>query len=90
MDKKQTKIMWIGIIVFVLMGLFPPYEVIRKVDQAGRIIEGPIKYEFFLSPPGDIDFTRLIIQWVIVSVLTVGAIYSTRESSDKNRPDVQS
>ena len=89
MNKKQTKILWIGIIVFVLMGLFPPYEVTRIVDQAGKTIEGPIKYEFFLSPPCDISFTRLIIQWIIVSVLTAGAIYSTKETSDKNRQDVQ-
>jgi len=90
MNKKQTKILWIGIIVFVLMGLFPPYEVIRKVDQIGRTIEGPIKYEFFLSAPGDIDFTRLIIQWIIVSVLTVGAVYSTKETSDKYKQNAQS
>ncbi len=83
MNKKQTKMLWIGIIVFVLMGLFPPYEVTRMVNQAGKTIEGPIKYEFFFSPPGDISFTRLIIQWITVSVLTAGAIYSTRKTSDK-------
>jgi hypothetical protein len=79
MNKKQKIVLGAGIILIVLMGLFPPYEVVRKVDQVGRTIEGPIKYGFLLSPPGDIDIVRLAIQWVIILALTIGTIYSTKD-----------
>ena len=69
MNKKQKIIMWIGITIFVLMGLFPPYE-----------YESETSYGLLIDPDGysELDFIRLAIQWIIVSVLTVGAIYSTK------------
>ena len=61
------------------MGLFPPYnyEALYKGKQ--------VSYGFLFLPPSysDLDFARLKIQWVIVSVLTAGAIYSAKESKEK-------
>jgi len=73
MNKKQKIIMWFGITIFVLMGLFPP--------QSARW--GDVYYDFLLSTDtSDLALAHLTIQWIIVSVLTVGAIYSTKGSKN--------
>lgn len=92
MNKKQKKILWIGIIIIALMGMFPPYNYEVGFGFGGK---KHVSYDFFLSPPyhssAELDFARLTIQWIIVSVLTAGAIYSTKESKDKTnvRPEKQ-
>lgn len=62
MNKTQLKVLWVGIGIFVLMGLFPP-------TTRG--------YNFFLEK-GDISFSRLSIQWAIVAAITAGFIYSLK------------
>lgn len=87
MNKKQKIILWIGIIIIVLMGLFPPYE--RAIILPSFGPDDPsvrISYGFLFEPPildVKIDFARLAIQWIIVSVLTAGAIYTTKDQKDK-------
>ena len=62
MSKAQLKVLWVGIGIFVLMGLFPP-------TTRG--------YNFFLEK-GDISLSRLFIQWAIVAAITAGFIYSLK------------
>ena len=66
--------MWIGMTIFILMGLFPPQR-----DYWGKLC-----YDFLLfTDPSDLALTHLTIQWIIVSALTIGAIYSIKESKEK-------
>jgi len=62
MNKTQLKVLWVGIGIIVLMGLFPP-------TTRG--------YNFVLER-GDISLSRLLIQWVIVAAITAGFIYSLK------------
>lgn len=74
MNKKQKIIMWVGISIFVLMGLFPP-------NSSSRF--GDVSYDFLLSTdPPDLALAHLTIQWIIVFVLTAGAIYSIKGSKN--------
>ena len=67
--------MWIGIAVIILMGLFPPH----------RSLYGKVSYEFLLfTDPSDIALIHLVIQWIIVFILTIGAIFSIKGSKEKN------
>lgn len=90
MNKKQEKCVWIGLIIFVLMCLFPPwihfYMVGGNHDPVDRIIGEPIYtcigYGFLFSPPPDVtsaDMTRLIPQLLIVVVITVWLVYLRRD-----------
>jgi hypothetical protein len=71
MGKSRLKILWIGIIIFVLMGLFPPKE---SHTPAGSYADG---YGFIFTVD-NIDFNRLFVQWAIVAVVTGGLIYSLK------------
>ena len=81
MNRKQRKCLWIGIAVFVLMGLFPPCY------GPGR---GESAYTFLFLPliEGDtywrIDMHRLCVQWAIVAVLT-GRLLLTFHEKKKTR-----
>jgi len=55
-------VLWIGIIIFVLMGIFPP----TATRQGRRYPYAPIVYE------------KLIIQWILVVVVTGGLLYSIK------------
>ena len=71
MSKTQLKILWIGMVIFVLMGLFPPKE---YNTPEGSHADG---YGFIFTVD-NIDFSRLIVQWAIVAVVTGGLIYSIK------------
>ncbi|GAG30297.1 unnamed protein product [marine sediment metagenome] len=62
MNKTQLKVLWVGIGIFVLMGLFPP-------TTRG--------YNFVLNR-GDISLSRLLIQWAIIAAIMAGFIYSLK------------
>jgi hypothetical protein len=84
MNKKQKICLWIGIIVFVLMGLFPPAE--KPIDHYFRTIYGmQMEYRFLLHASGPIILSNLIVQWFIVSIITGGLIYSFKDKSAEGR-----
>jgi len=75
MNKAQLFIMWIGIALIVLMGLFPP---LAATIHGGIEFKG---YGFVLSRHGTgvhIYFARLLIQWFIVGIVTVGVIVTLK------------
>jgi hypothetical protein len=91
MNGKQQVALWAGITLLVVMSLFPPWAEI--VNLEGRRIERPAGYTSIFEPPQPtseseawrrwtsmrIDFSRLLIQWVIVTVVTGGAIITLRD-----------
>jgi hypothetical protein len=70
MNRKQIKCLWIGIVVFIIMGLFPPFR-----WTSG----GFLGYRFLLYPLGHIDISRLFVQWVIVAAITGGLLLTLQE-----------
>ena len=88
-------VMWLGILVFVLMGLFPPwlytYNATIRSPVYGSFLTGSQKiagYYFLFAPPDpagesghgiSLDITRLFVQWVIVIALTGGLIYTIKD-----------
>lgn len=79
MRLRQVVVMWLGIIVVVVMGLFPPWRVNAvdfSVSEGYGFIWHPPEYR---SPDGyrsgmQIDLTRLVVQWVMVASVTGGMI----------------
>ena len=67
MNRTQLIIMWVGIAILVLMGLFPPGT------RGG--------YDFILEARS-VSLSRLIIEWSIVIMLTGGLIYSLKIDPD--------
>ena len=91
MNVKQKVCIWIGIVAFVMMGIFPPW--VYRVDIIRGQVEASAGYSFLASPPEPkepwnwssrrttvrIDFTRLLIQWTMVMVLLGGLVLTLRE-----------
>ena len=74
LNKRQKLALLIGLGVFALMGLFPPFtwtvEPIRsrRTGTKGRPYTA-CEYRF-LAQDGDIGFHRLVTQWVVVAAVT--------------------
>ncbi|MHC4075741.1 MAG: hypothetical protein ACYSRZ_04930 [Planctomycetota bacterium] len=96
MNKTQLLVMWVGIAIVVLMGIFPPWVVI---DETNPFYVG---YSFMFLPPdagtwlskhrhfkpkeyvGVIDFTRLLTQWLMVAVIVGGLIITFKDKKPKD------
>jgi hypothetical protein len=83
----------IGIVVSVLMGLFPPW--VHRLDVKAVHVAQPGSYQLLFNPPVGksslwsvhVDFPRLILQLAIVWGI-VGAIhYFTKEKDSGNPPE---
>jgi len=98
MNKKQKTVLWTGIAVIVLMGIFPPTR--RGYEPGGPIPPGirpppgtpsrPIYvipahygYTFLLTAKvSEIGFDKLFLQWAMVAVVTGGLIYAFKDQKD--------
>lgn len=91
MNRKQKTVLWLGIIAFVLMGLFPPW--FYSINVQGLKSRRNTGYKSILSAPeaigegrfqeligANIDFSRLAVQWAMVAVITGGFIVSLKNS----------
>ena len=86
--------MCLGIIVFVLMGLFPPCMLISPagdyVKYGYRFVSNQFKAGYYgdvrdgLIWESRIDASRLFVQWAAVAVITGGLIYTFREKTKDN------
>lgn len=80
MNKTQLIVLWIGIGLIVLMGLFPPWvmSVQGAIDQQG--------YGFILNPPEEychVNTPRLYVQWIMVAVIA-GGLFVTLKDKKKD------
>ena len=83
----------IGIVVSVLMGLFPPW--VKRLDVQAVHVAQPASYQFLFNPPAvqnsfwsaHIDFPRLILQLAIVWGI-VAAIHFFAKGKDSGNPPV--
>ena len=77
--KKQISCLWIGISVIVLMGIFPP-----ALQQHSIYNNRYVKYSFILYANGPIVLRHLIVQWIVVTAITGGLIYTFRDNKLKD------
>jgi len=98
LNKIQRWILIVGLVIFVLMGLYPPWKAMTSANTANRQ-ETPYRYGLITKPPirmtggefaGQIatrlDTTRLTVQWLILAVATGGAIFLTKDPPKKEDP----
>jgi len=91
LNDKQRKIVIVGVVLFVLMGLFPPWTYTLDAPSVHR--EKPAGYALIISPPGPekhapaygvrIDISRLIVQWLVLAAATGLGVYMTRTQDKK-------
>ena len=79
-------ILWLGIIVLVLMCIFPPWNRVRCLPSSNIKALVPVGYYPLMCPPEggvEIAFSRLFLQLFVVSVITGGLIYTFRDKKSK-------
>jgi hypothetical protein len=93
LNSKQRNILVVGIVLFILAGVVPPWKYTNKLK--GGYSEKPAGYSLIFLPPSPeeedfrfgvkIDWGRLAIQW---TVLVVGIGFCTL-IFNKGLPDAQ-
>lgn len=88
MNQKQLIAMWCGIIVIVLMGLFPPWHVKTLAGLESQQSHG---FAFILLPPRVerdihpmINIPQLLIQYFVVGLITTGYIITLNYKKPKD------
>ena len=92
MNLKQKITLLLGIIIIVLMGIYPPWGQYAASSETGRIKLRPLGYSFFTTPSGsergaDIDYTRLAFQWIMVAISTGGFLLMLKDKKKLQRGD---
>jgi polyferredoxin len=93
MNKKQKKVIWIGLIIFILMGLFPPwiddvecFNPSSEPSHSGGTVFVTRSYGFLFIPPRGmafVDLTRLLVQWLLVIAVTAWMVYLKGDQKHK-------
>jgi len=86
LNVKQRIIAIVGVVLFVLMGLIPPWT--YTFDARSIHSEKPAGYALIISPPVPekdglafgvkIDISQLIIQWLVLAAVTGLGVFITR------------
>lgn len=91
-NAKQLKMFQIGLLVAVLMGIFPPWVDNFSIDLNGTNMhsQGSAGYGFILNPPTaaawhtiSLDFGRLCIQWLVVGLAVGAGVLNFKEPNTK-------
>jgi hypothetical protein len=89
MNRKQIICLWIGIIIIVLMGIFPPWSAYKGDGECYLL------HKFILFQPAEkniparIDTGHLFVQWIMVAVVTGGLIFTFRDKKEKKLKEEQ-
>ncbi|MBW4056822.1 MAG: hypothetical protein HIU83_15770 [Proteobacteria bacterium] len=84
LNDRQRKLVMVGVILFILMGVFPPW--MYTFDAQTVHSEKPAGYALIFSPPlteypenvrfgVKIDSTRLVVQWLILAAATSCCVF---------------
>src|SRR5437016_392218 len=101
MTTMQRFLIGLGLVSFVVLGLFPPW--VETVNIPYRMhFEKPAGYSFIMTPPRSrldnanlarmasmtLDISRLGVEWAITVVVTLGLllIIRLRDRADKAKP----
>lgn len=92
-NKKQRTILIVGIVVMILMGLFPPWT--ATYNYKSQHSQHPRGYAFIATPPhftlypiGSsgivLDISRLSLQWIVVLLATGLGVFLSGRSNRNN------
>ncbi len=89
LNRRQTRALVMGIVGFILMGLFPPWEHMY-INELGAWYDRPAGFHFILSPPEQfylstymgctVNWTQMFVQWVLVVGVTMAYVWRFRDS----------
>ena len=81
MTRRQSIILWCGIVVILLMTVFPPVIKTEMVEGTeGSSFQTIIQHEYYFTKSAKkIFLERLFIEWFIAAVVTGGFIYAFRK-----------
>jgi hypothetical protein len=71
MNRKQLIVMWVGIAVIVLAGLFP---LVKKPNRR-------LEIGFLFDDYEHLQCTVILIIWVLVALVTVGLVITFKDNS---------
>jgi len=84
-NPKQKKILIVGIVIVLLIGVVPPWK--HTFKSSSTYSEVPAGYSFITSPPPrraksfshgiKIDISRLVIQWIVTIAATTAGVMLT-------------
>ena len=80
MSQRQNIIFWFGLVIVLIMTVFPPILKTVPGDDSGiSSYRQIVHYEyFFTSTAKKIFLQRLFIQWFIAALITGGLMYTVR------------
>ncbi len=82
MNSRQRMVLWVGLLVIVAMGIYPPW-IFRYGDiRLGRryaLITEPPSYGDFPGPLATLDANQLGIEWGAVVVISASLMYIWRD-----------
>ena len=91
LNQKQVRILIGAAVIFVAMGLFPPWTFTLHWASVHR--EKPAGYALIAWPPKPgrydpeygvrLDIRRLFVQWLVLVAATSGLLLLTRETDSK-------
>lgn len=84
MNKKQKIVLWAGIVLIALMGLFPPVKYQGRSYRQGEAVE----YRLLLDKFSIVLLGNLVAQWALVSIIIAGLIYILKDKQGKKDKDV--
>lgn len=79
MNRKQRACIVAGFLLVLLMILFPPWKYARSASSYGFL--------FAREAYGELDLTRLLVEWLLVVFVTGGMVLMLRESTTESKPD---
>jgi hypothetical protein len=84
LNQRQRAAIIAGVAAIALMGIYPPWK--EVVVYQGVRWEQMLEYRLLFEPPSKdlpasvkIDFARLSVQWIVVSVVTLAAAFLLKE-----------
>lgn len=88
--RKQKWALWIGILLTLAMGLYPPWILeVTADDPSIRSLPFSVQYGWLIAPPSGppdlgfwfarLDMSRLVVQWVLVWTITTALLWTLRQ-----------
>lgn len=82
MNGRQRMVLWVGLLVIVAMGIYPPWTFRYGAIRLGRryaLITEPPSYGSFPGPLATLDANRLGVEWAAVVVISASLMYIWRD-----------
>ncbi|MCX5635074.1 MAG: hypothetical protein NTW55_04420 [Planctomycetota bacterium] len=84
LNAKQLVALWIGITIIALMGIYPPVKkMVTKSELSTPSYRQVVTYDFlFTGSLNEIEYQRLLIQWLITAIITTGLVVTFDEKAE--------